>query len=33
VLGVENPADDPSVTAVGGTNLQTSATPGVDDAA
>ncbi len=32
VLGVENPADDPSVTAVGGTNLQTSATPGVDDA-
>jgi subtilase family serine protease len=33
VLGVENPADDPAVTAVGGTNLQTSATPGVDDAA
>jgi subtilase family serine protease len=33
VLGVENPAADPSVTAVGGTNLQTSATPGVDDAA
>ena len=33
VLGVENPADDPSVTAVGGTNLQTRATPGVDDAA
>jgi len=33
VLGVENPADDPNVTAVGGTNLQTSATPGVDDAA
>jgi subtilase family serine protease len=32
VLGVENPADDPNVTAVGGTNLQTSATPGVDDA-
>jgi subtilase family serine protease len=32
VLGVENPADDPSVTAVGGTNLQTTATPGVDDA-
>ena len=32
VLGVENPASDPSVTAVGGTNLQTSATPGVDDA-
>ena len=33
VLGVENPADDPNVTAVGGTNLRTSATPGVDDAA
>ncbi len=33
VLGVENPADDPNVTAVGGTNLSTTATPGVDDAA
>jgi subtilase family serine protease len=32
VLGVENPADDPNVTAVGGTNLQTVATPGVNDA-
>jgi subtilase family serine protease len=32
VLGVQNPADDPNVTAVGGTNLQTVATPGVDDA-
>src|SRR5258708_929482 len=32
VLGVENPADDPNVTAVGGTNLQTIASPGVDDA-
>ena len=32
VLGVENPADDPNVTAVGGTNLQTKASPGVDDA-
>jgi len=32
VLGVENPADDPNVTAVGGTNLQTTATPGVNDA-
>ncbi|HEX3397611.1 MAG TPA: S53 family serine peptidase, partial [Steroidobacteraceae bacterium] len=32
VLGVENPADDPNVTAVGGTNLQTVASPGVDDA-
>ena len=31
VLGVENPADDPNVTAVGGTNLQTVATPGIDD--
>jgi subtilase family serine protease len=31
VLGVQNPADDPNVTAVGGTNLQTVATPGVDD--
>jgi subtilase family serine protease len=27
VLGVENPADDPNITAVGGTNLQTTATP------
>jgi subtilase family serine protease len=33
VLGVENPASDPSVTAVGGTNLQVSATPTVNDAA
>ena len=33
VPGVENPASDPNVTAVGGTNLQTTATPGVDDAA
>jgi subtilase family serine protease len=33
VPGVENPADDPSVTAVGGTNLSTTATPGVNDAA
>ena len=32
VLGVENPADDPNVTAVGGTKLQTVATPGVNDA-
>ena len=32
VLGVENPADDPNVTAVGGTNLQTVGKPGVDDA-
>ncbi len=32
VPGVENPADDPNVTAVGGTNLITTATPGVDDA-
>jgi subtilase family serine protease len=32
VLGVENPASDPNVTAVGGTNLQTIASPGVDDA-
>jgi subtilase family serine protease len=31
VLGVENPADDPSVTSVGGTNLQTIASPGVTD--
>jgi subtilase family serine protease len=33
VPGVENPASDPNVTGVGGTNLQTTATPGVDDAA
>jgi subtilase family serine protease len=33
VLGVSNPASDPSVTAVGGTNLQTAATPTVNDAA
>jgi subtilase family serine protease len=33
VVGVANPADDPNVTAVGGTNLQTTATPSVDDAA
>ena len=33
VPGVENPADDPNVTAVGGTNLSTTPTPGVDDAA
>jgi subtilase family serine protease len=33
VAGVENPASDPNVTGVGGTNLQTTATPGVDDAA
>lgn len=32
VPGVENPADDPNVTAVGGTNLSTTATPGVNDA-
>ncbi|HEX4387638.1 MAG TPA: S53 family serine peptidase [Steroidobacteraceae bacterium] len=31
VLGVENPADDPNVTSVGGTNLQTAATPTVND--
>jgi subtilase family serine protease len=31
VLGVENPADDPNVTSVGGTNLQTVAIPGVTD--
>jgi subtilase family serine protease len=31
VLGVENPASDPSVTAVGGTNLQVSATPTAND--
>ena len=33
VPGVIFPAMDPNVTAVGGTNLQTTATPGVDDAA
>jgi subtilase family serine protease len=32
VRGVENPASDPNVTGVGGTNLKTTATPGVDDA-
>jgi subtilase family serine protease len=32
VLGVSTPAADPNVTAVGGTNLQTTATPGVNDA-
>jgi subtilase family serine protease len=32
VLGVENPASDPSVTAVGGTNLQVSPTPTANDA-
>jgi subtilase family serine protease len=32
VAGVESPANDPNVTAVGGTNLQTTATPGVNDA-
>jgi subtilase family serine protease len=32
VAGVENPASDPNVTGVGGTNLSTTATPGVDDA-
>jgi subtilase family serine protease len=31
VLGVQNPADDPNVTSVGGTNLQTVATPGITD--
>jgi subtilase family serine protease len=31
VLGVENPADDPNITAVGGTNLQTTATPTAND--
>jgi subtilase family serine protease len=31
VLGVENPADDPSVTAVGGTNLRSAATPTAND--
>jgi subtilase family serine protease len=32
VAGVESPANDPNVTAVGGTNLTTSATPGENDA-
>ena len=32
VPGVETPASDPDVTGVGGTNLVTTATPGVDDA-
>lgn len=32
VPGVENPASDPDVTGVGGTNLSTTATPGADDA-
>lgn len=32
VLGVENPASDPAVTAVGGTNLQVSPTPTPNDA-
>jgi subtilase family serine protease len=32
VPGVEDPASDPNVTAVGGTNLSTTATPGVNDA-
>lgn len=32
ILGVSTPAADPNVTAVGGTNLITSATPGVNDA-
>ncbi|MGA2535234.1 MAG: S53 family serine peptidase [Terracidiphilus sp.] len=32
VPGVEWPAADPNVTGVGGTNLQTTATPGVNDA-
>ena len=31
MLGVENPASDPNITAVGGTNLQTAATPTVND--
>ena len=31
VLGVSNPAEDPNVTGVGGTNLQTTATPTVND--
>jgi subtilase family serine protease len=31
VLGVENPASDPNITAVGGTNLQTQGTPTAND--
>jgi subtilase family serine protease len=31
VLGVSNPAEDPNVTGVGGTNLQTTSTPTVND--
>ena len=31
ILGVENPASDPNITAVGGTNLQTTATPTAND--
>jgi subtilase family serine protease len=31
VLGVDNPASDPNVTGVGGTNLQTTATPTAND--
>jgi subtilase family serine protease len=31
VLGVESPASDPNITAVGGTNLQTTATPAPSD--
>lgn len=31
ILGVESPADDPDVTAVGGTNLQSVATPSAND--
>jgi subtilase family serine protease len=31
VLGVENPASDPNITAVGGTNLQSAATPTAND--
>lgn len=33
VAGVSSPAEDPNVTGVGGTNLQTSPTPGDNDAA
>ncbi len=32
ILGVQHPGADPNVTAVGGTNLVTTATPGPDDA-
>lgn len=31
ILGVENPASDPNITAVGGTNLQTEASPTAND--